>query len=631
MTSPESTNKTKKIKQAVIWGISFLFGAFHMYTAFFGSREALYQRTIHLAFAGVLCFMIYTLKPKKFGRIAKMVDIFLILFSILPTVYLILDYAKLRYRFYFIAPLAWYQYLFCIMLVIFILEGTRRTLGNALPIIAIIALGYMIFGKYLPGILGHGGFTPIQIVDTLYQTTEGIFGIALGASATYVIMFIIFGAFLQKSGLGDYFIQIATTLTKNSKGGPAKAAVISSGLFGMISGSSTANVVTTGQITIPLMIRTGYSPVFAGAVEAVASTGGQIMPPVMGAAAFIMAEFTGIPYAKIIIYAFIPGFLYYFAIFTMVHYEAVRLNLKNVAESDTLDLKSLMRKSYMLLPIVTLVVVLILGYSPTYSVLWSLATLILLSCFDRKNRLRIRDILDCIAEGAQSCISIAMACACAGIVVGVVNYSGVAVRISSMLVSMSNNNLFLALIITAITAIILGMGLPTTPAYIVVCTLLIPSITRMGVPLIAAHLFAFHFANVSAITPPVALSAYAAAGISKANPMTTGYQAFRLGIASYIVPFMFAYNQELLLIGDNIPKIIWAVISAMIGVYFLAVAAEGYFVKRISIWQRVLLFIGAIMCIHPELLTDAVGFIIGSAILLLNYRSNKKTASAVDC
>lgn len=619
MNSAESISKAERIKKNIIWIISFAYGMFHMYTAFFGAREALYQRTVHLAFAGVLCFLVYSLHFQKHNRLGQIIDIILILFAAVPTIYLIADFANLRYRFFFVAPLEWYQYLFCIMLIVFVLEGTRRTLGNALPIIAIAALAYMALGKYLPGGLGHGGFTPVQIVDTLYLTTEGIYGIALGASSTYVILFIIFGAFLQKSGLGDYFIQIANTLTKNSRGGPAKAAVVSSGLFGMISGSSTANVVTTGQITIPLMVRTGYSPTFAGAVEAVASTGGQIMPPVMGAAAFIMAEYTGIPYSKIIIYALIPGILYYFAVFMMVHFEAVRLNLQPVSEDNLYSWKSLLKKSYMLLPIVTLVTVLILGFTPTYSVLYSMGVLIVVSCFDWKNRLRLRDILDCIAEGAQSCISIAMACACAGIVVGVVNYTGLAVRISSILVNMSSNNLLLALLITALTAMLLGMGLPTTPAYIVVCSLLVPSITKMGVPLIAAHLFAFHFANVSAITPPVALSAYAAAGISKANPMATGVQAFKLGITSYIVPFMFAYNQELLLIGESPLRILWVVTTAIVGVLFLSIAVEGTFKENMPFWQRSLLFAAALMCVYPETITDLIGFAIGGSMLAVNW------------
>lgn len=618
-------NRYDSIKNIVVWYISLVFGCFHLYTAIFGVKEALYQRSIHLAFAGVLCFLIYNNNLKKYKFIAKILDVFLIVFSFIPVLYLIADYDKLSYRFFFVAPLEWYQYLFCGMLIITVLEGTRRTIGNALPIIAIISLIYFAFGQYFPGSLGHGGFSAIQIVDTLYQTTEGIYGIALGASATYVILFITFGAFLQQSGVGEYFIQLATTLTSKSIGGPAKSAVIASCLFGMISGSSTANVVTTGQITIPLMKKTGYSPVFAGAVEAVASTGGQIMPPVMGTAAFIMSEYTGIPYSKIIIYALLPGFLYYFSVFAMVHFRAVKLGLKPVERIITDEARkaenlTMIKKSYLLLPIVIMVAILIKGYSPTYAVLGSFVAIILVSYIEWKNRLKFKDILNCIVKGVQDSIAIAMVCACAGIVVGVINYTGIAIRISNTLILLSQNNLLITLIITAVTAIILGMGLPTTPAYIVVSTLLVPAIVKMGIPLISAHLFAFYFANVSAITPPVALSAYAAAAISKASPIKTGYSAFFLGIASYIVPIMFVYHQELLFIGDNYLNIAITAIFAILGISFISMSVEGYFKEYLSVWKRIVIFVAGLFCIYPEIITSVVSCMIVFLLIIPKKR-----------
>lgn len=621
------------LKEKLIWVVCLAFACFHMYTALTGSLEALYQRAVHYMFAGFLVFLLYPTKTKRFKVLGTILDTLLAASAVIPVLYLLFNQDMIMNRFYYFAPFTWYEYLFCIMLVVSILEGTRRKMGLALPIIAIISIAYMMFGKYLPGAFGNSGFSTIQLVDTLYTTTEGIFGVALGASATFVILFVIFGAFLEGSGVGDYFISFARALTQKSVGGSAKTAVISSCLFGSISGSTIANVATTGQITIPMMKKAGYSSTFAGAVEAVASTGGQIMPPVMGSAAFIMSEFTGIPYSKILLCALVPALLYYLAVFIMVHLEARKIGiLPSKEENPELKMKRLLKKVYLFLPLVVLVIILANGYSPTYSVMFSLVSVIIISYFDKNTRLGLRKILNCFVSGAKGVLGVAMACSCAGIVVGVINYTGVGVRLSALLLDLSQNNLMLALVLTAVTALILGMGLPTTPSYIVVATLLVPAIIRMDVPVIAAHLFAFYFANISGITPPVALAAYTAASLSKADPMKTGYQAFFLGIASYIVPFMFVFNSELLLMGDHIGTTILAVISSGIGVAFLATAVEGFFVKNISILQRIPLIAGALMLIKPGWITDIIGLVLGLAVILPLYllgrknKMNKQTA-----
>lgn len=620
-------------KDWIIWIIALAFAVFHLHTAITGSLLALYQRSIHFAFAGCLVFLICPSKTKNKRLVVplKIWDVFLSLCAVLPVLYLLINEDIIINRFYYIQKLSWYEYALCAMLLLAVLEGTRRKMGKALPIIAIIAMVYMLFGKYLPGFLGNGGFSTIAFVDTLYMTTEGIFGIALGASATFVVLFIIFGSFLEFSGVGEYFIRVARTCTKNSVGGPAKAAVISSCLFGSISGSTIANVATTGQITIPLMKRNGYSAEFAGAVEAVSSTGGQIMPPVMGAAAFIMAEYTGIPYGRIILAALIPGLLYYLSVFVMVHFEAKKLGLKpEKSGGEELSFKNLIKDAYLFLPLVILIVYLVLGYSATYAVLRALVAILIVSLFKKKTRLGFKQILNCLVKGAKGTVTVALACACAGIVVGIVNYTGLGTRLSSLMSIVAGNSLFLALIITAIAAMILGMGLPTTPAYIIVATLLVRTIKSFGISNLAAHLFAFYFANISAITPPVALAAYTAAGISGANPIKTGYKAFALGITSYIVPFMFVYNPVLLFDFNNVFTLFQAIVTSCIGIYFLAIASEGYFYRKQKIWERLSLFAAAICMVDSGSVTDLVGLGILSVIALPQIiieikKRNKKT------
>lgn len=601
------------VKGWIIWVIALAFACFHLYTAINGSLLALYQRSIHFAFAGFLVFMLYPSNFKHAGLrvVGKIWDVVLSLCAVIPVLYLVLNQDMIINRFYYIEALKWYEYLFCGMFLLAILEGTRRQMGKALPIIAIVAMIYMLFGRYLPGFLGNGGFSTIAFVDTLYTTTEGPFGIALGASATFVVLFVIFGSFLEYSGVGDYFIRVARTLTKNSVGGPAKAAVISSCLFGSISGSTIANVATTGQITIPLMKRSGYDGVFSGAVEAVASTGGQIMPPVMGAAAFVMAEYTGLPYGKIILAAMIPGILYYLAVFVMVHFEAKKLGLKPAGESgEELTLKSLVKDCYLFIPLVVLVICLIMGYSATFAVLRALLAIFVVSLFKKETRLGFKRILNCLVSGAKGCINVALACACAGIVVGIVNYTGLGTRLSSLLSTVAGNSLLVALVLTAVAALILGMGLPTTPAYIIVATLLVRTIKGFGVSNMAAHLFAFYFANVSAITPPVALAAYTAAGLSGASPIKTGYRAFALGIASYIVPFLFVYNPVLLFEFESIWPLVQAIITSCIGICFLAIASEGYFYRKQRIWERILLGVAAICLVDSGTVTDLIGIVV---------------------
>lgn len=596
---------SKISRKTLIAAVAILFSLFQLYTLAIGILNPQVQRASHLLFALML---VYLCKPlQKVGKWAYVIDGALLLCALIPLGFLILYNKTIMLRMFFVQKMPWYYYLFLVMLVVTLLEATRRTIGLALPVIAAISLAYAYLGQYIPGSFGHSGFTMVELADQLMYTTEGIFGVPLGASATFVILFVIFGAFLEQSGTAEYFMSLASKATLRSRGGPAKMAVFASGLFGSISGSAIANVVTTGNITIPLMKKSGYKKEFAGAVEAVASTGGQIMPPVMGAAVFIMSDFTGIPYISIIRYALLPAILYYASVFFIVHFEALRTDIPLVEPEGLPSGKELLRGSYMLVPLVMIVVILALGFSPTYACLASMVVVLLFSFFKKETRMTPRKIIAALIDGAKGTISVAMACGTAGIIVGVINYTGIGFKFTNWMLSVAGNNVFLVLLFTAIATMILGMGLPTTPAYVVVAALMVPTLRQVGVGLAAAHLFAFYFANIANITPPVALASYTAAGIAESEPLKTGFVAFKLGIVAYIVPFMFVYSPELLLMGDSIPKMVWSSLTALVGTYMLASGIQGWMLKRLSVIERVLLCATSLCMIHPSFATDVVG------------------------
>jgi TRAP transporter 4TM/12TM fusion protein len=490
-------------------------------------------------------------------------------------------------------------------------------IGWALPLTAIAFLLYALFGQHLPGLIRHTGFSVETIIDQLYLTTEGIFGIPLGVSATYVILFVIFGAFLEQSGTGQFFMDFATSLVGGAKGGPGKISVVSSGLFGTISGSAVANVMVDGWLTIPLMKRTGFKHEFAAAVEATASTGGQIMPPVMGAAAFVIAEFTGIPYIDICKHALIPALLYYLALFMAIHFEASKTGLLGVPKEERPKLKWVMiTKGHLFIPLVVIVYFMLAGYTAMYACIYATLSVFLISLLRAETRMGLKKILGAMEYGAMNMLPVAAACACAGIVVGMINLTGLGLKFTSFVLIISGNSLVPALIFTMIAGIILGMGLPTTAAYIVQAALLIPALIKLGVPLIAAHLFVFYFACISAITPPVAMAVYAAAGISGSNIWKTGIEAMKIGATGFIVPFMFVYGPSLLLIGSS-TSIVTTIISASIGVVLLSAGLMGWFLKEATYLERAMLIAGAICLIKPGLYTDAVGLVLLIIVILL--------------
>jgi TRAP transporter 4TM/12TM fusion protein len=492
-------------------------------------------------------------------------------------------------------------------LIVLTLEATRRTLGSALPILALIFIAYGLAGPWLPGPLRHRGLSYEILIDQTVFTTEGLFGIPLGVAASYVILFIIFGAFLEKSGAGQFFMKFANALAGAQRGGPGKVAVVSSSMFGTISGSAVANVMVDGWLTIPMMKRTGFKPEAAAAVEAVASTGGQIMPPVMGAASFVMAEFLGVPYSHVMIAAAIPALFYYGALFAAIHFNASRAGLTGIPRHELPRLGPLLlQQGHLLLPVLVIFYLLLEGYTATYAAIVATASVLVASWFRRESRIGLGAALEALKNGAFQTVPVAMATATAGIMIGIILQTGLAIKFTSFLVDFAGGSLLLALIITMIAAVILGTALPTTPAYIMLAALLIPALIKLGVAPIAAHMFAFYFGCLSAVTPPECLAVYAAASISRCSVWRAGLQAVKFAAAGFVVPFFFVYYPALLFQGSW-PEIAQAVVSGGVGVIALAAGLEGYFLKPATWLERGLFLAAALLLIDPQLVTDVLG------------------------
>lgn len=596
-------------RRTVISVIAIAMAVFHLYTGVFGSLEALRQVSVHLMFALVLVFLIYPLKKgeQKSGTLPWYDWIFL-LGSIACLGYILARFDWVAFdRFRFVTPVRTIEVIFGIMLILLLLEAARRTIGLFLTIVAGVFILYTFSGPYLPGFFSHPGVSLNDFLDLQYLTDGGIFGTPTIISATYIVLFIIFGAFMLETGFGEFVTDVAIGLTGRTRGGPAKVAVISSAGFGTISGAGSANVAVTGTFTIPLMKKVGFKPEFAGGVEAVASTGGELMPPIMGAAAFLMAKYTGIPYIQIIKHAAIPAILYFAAVYFQVDLEAAKMGIRGLkAEEMTPWKRRALSYAHLIAPIVLLLVLMVTGRTAFYSVTVSILGIVVLSYIRKNTRLGIKKLLTALENGAKGALVVAVACALSGMVVGCIYQSGVGVQFTSLVVTLSRGSVFVALTAAAIAAIILGMGMPVSPAYILMVALIIPGIVKLGVAPLAAHLFAIYFCRASLVTPPVAISAYVAAGIAKAPMAKTGWIAFRLGLASFIVPYAFVYSQSLLLIGTPF-RIVIAIASALVGVYALAVASEGYWSRPLNLIQRGIALTAAVLMIVPHWQTDIIG------------------------
>lgn len=604
---------------------------FQLYTTAFGVLEPIKQRSVHVAFILVLAYLIFPAvrKSETAKEWITLWDFVLMGLAIVPVSYLFYDYDRIINRIELVSPLTQGDILVGSLLILLILEATRRVVGWPLVIVGIVFLVYAFIGPYLPGGFWHRGLSLKQLVDQLTMTLGGVYTTPIAVCSTYIFNFVLFGAFLVKTGTGQAIIDLAQALTGHTKGGPAKVAVVASGLFGMINGSSVANVASTGSFTIPMMKSLGYQPHFAAAVEAAASLGGQLMPPVMGAAAFVMAEMMGISYLSICKAAILPACLFYFALLIMVHLEADRLGLQTMEKAQLRKARDIFVDTvHLFIPIVTLLVILIKGYSPLRASFVALGTLIIVSMLRKKSRLNPKEFTEGLVSGAKNSIVISTTCATAGIVIGIVTYLGVGFKFASAIVSWSGGYVLIALILVMIVSLILGMGLPTTAAYIIAASIAVPPLVEMGLPQMAANLFVLYFACISSITPPVAVAAYTGAAIAGSDPLKTGFTAARLGTSGFLVPFIFAFNQRLLLEGVPV-RILLAVITSIIGVMAISFALEGWIKSRVSGWVRPLLFLGGVAMVFPGMLTDTVGLVVITPIVLGHIGGSKRKEKSV--
>ena len=595
----------------VVGMVAVVMSVYHVYarlTWYAPDQHALLFIT--LAFTLVLSFVLYPRRPGATPDRVPWSDLGLAALSLVCVGYMFAYYDYIVNRFPTAHPLATSDKVVGAVAILLVLEATRRTIGASLPIVALCFIAYGLAGPWLPGALGHRGLTLEIVIDQTYFTTEGIFGVPLSVAGTYVILFIIFGAFLEKSGAGQFFMSFANAIAGGARGGPGKVAVVSSSLFGTISGSAVANVMVDGWLTIPMMKKTGFKPEAASAIEAVASTGGQIMPPIMGAAAFVMAEFLGVSYTKVMIAAAIPAIFYYGALFAAIHLNAVRTGLRGIPKHELPLLgQIIVRQGHLFLPVVVLLVLLVYGFTPTYAAIVAAASVIVISWARPRTGLRLRTCVEALREGAEHTIPVATACAAAGIVIGIVLQTGLALRFTSFLIQLAAGHLMPALLITMLAGIILGMGMPTTPAYIMQAALLIPAIIKLGVTPIAAHMFAFYFSCLSAVTPPVALAVYAAASIGKASLWGAGVQALKFAAAGFIVPFFFVYSPALLFQGTW-TEIGSVLVTGTIGVIALAAGLEGQFLRAATWLERGLFVAAAFLLIDPGFTTDVIGLVV---------------------
>ncbi len=602
----------------LVAGIALAASIFHLYTAAFGLLAAMYQRGVHWMFMGSLIFLIYPATKKRPRDKIDLWDWILAGMVIAGCLNILWNWEAIAMREGM--PISSDIYL-GVMMVLLVIEAGRRAMGWPLPAVAIIAIIYALFGQYFPGVLGHSGFPIAELAPFQYLRTDGIFGVPLGVSASFIFLFVLFGAILSVTGAGQFFIDLSLALTGRSQGGPGKAAVVASGLMGTVSGSSVANAVTTGAFTIPLMKEAGYSATFSGAVVAASSTGGQVMPPVMGAAAFIMAQFLGISYWDIVVAAAIPATLYFISIIAMVHFRAGRRSIKSLSADAAPKVGKVLKEGWhLLLPIITLVVFLALGYSAVKAVFWSIIIMVGVSWIGKAEyRMTPKRLLEALIAGGLGAVEVAAACACSGLVIGVIGITGVGLAFSSFVINLSGGVLPFALILTMIGSIILGMGVPTTAQYIITSTLAAPALYQMGVPLMSAHLFCLYFGVLADVTPPVALATYAAAGIARSNAIKTGFTTLLTATAGFLVPYMFVYNNHLLFQG-NLLQIAYSFGTALMAIIGLAAGVQGYYYSKLSLIERALLFAVPFLLIVPNMITDAAGLFILAGVYFWQKR-----------
>ena len=649
----QSYREHKCWRQYITVFISVIFVIFQLYATLSGAITAQVLRATHLAFVQLLAFLLFPPTKNSPRNTLPWYDIVLGLIGVACWLYIVVNFDSLVRRSGNNTPL---DVAVGIVGILVLFESCRRIVGLPIMIIAGSFIVFAFAGKYLPGFLHHRGYSLQRVVCHLFYNTEGIMGTPIGACSTFIFLFILFGALLEKTGIGHFFIDVCNALAGGASGGPAKVAVLSSALLGTVSGSSVSNTVGSGSFTIPMMKRLGYKGEFAGAVEAAASTGGQIMPPIMGAAAFLMAESLGLPYITIVKAAIVPAILYFTGIFITVHLEAKKLGLKGLPK-DQLPrfMPLLLRKGYMILPLVVIIYFLCAGKTAVFAALMGIIACVLVGfgvsvsdlAHGRKPSFGGKDIVEIMCTAARNIISVAIACGMAGIIIGIVTLTGLGLRLGNGLVMLAHGKLLLTLVFTMVASIILGMGAPTTANYLITSTITAGAIISLGIEPLAAHMFAFYFGIIADVTPPVALAAIAGAAIAKAKPMKTALNATKLAIGAFIIPYMFVYNSKMLMINASALSVVMIIITAILGMFGISVALEGYGFNNTGFFynsrkgkatiiafdavERLLFAIAGLLCVIPETKTDIIGVsllavLIAYQLILKKVRSTKVTA-----
>jgi TRAP transporter 4TM/12TM fusion protein len=663
----------------IIAGICVLFSLIQLYATFVGVIPSTHMRPLHLGIVMLLAYLLYPIRRKGRKDTLPWYDAILAVVSLAVCLYPVLFFGKIAAQ----NSLEAYELAIGGIAVLLLLEACRRVVGLPIVVIAIVFIGIAVFGKAIPGFMGNRGFSYKNIVRHLFFTQEGIFGTPLGASSTFIFLFILFGSFLEKTGVGEFFIDLSNAVAGHQRGGPAKVAVITSALEGTVSGSSVANTVGSGSFTIPMMKNLGYRPEFAAAVEAAASTGGQIMPPVMGAAAFLMAETVGVPYSVIAKAAIVPALLYFAGIYIITDIEAKKQGLKGLSRDRMPKLLKVMKeRGYLFFPLAAIIYVLAIGFTPSIAALIGIVCAVAggyiktlaelavalvrkqkpvlrsdgLACeglcqehtcgrelkeiFKRSTGLRPRDYVSALEAGARSVLGVALACGAAGIISGMITLTGIGLKMGAGLTVLSGGSLILLLIFTMISSIILGMGVPTTANYLITSTIMAPVVARalhtalpavygalgslgMGYDILPAHLFTFYFGIIADITPPVALAAMAGAAIAKSNPFKTGVEATRLAIAAFLVPYIFVYSPQMLMLNAAWYEVAWIALTALAGMFGIGMAVENYWDSKLNVIQQVSALAGGLLLIIPGLITDIAGFTLIAMVILWQWLQNR--------
>lgn len=609
---------TGKIK-SFFYIFAILVSLYHLYTAIFGPPVTLVHRSLHVAMMCAMCFLMYPMRKKSSRTTPSWLDWLLAVLSFTVPFYIWHDYLGVVER---AGRASQMDMIMATLLVALVLEATRRCSGKALPILSLCFILYGMYGREFPGMFMHRGYDWLSLSNHFFANTEGIYGTSVNVSSSYIFLFILFGCVMTKSGMGKFFNDISLSIAGHTKGGPAKVSVVAAGLLGSINGSAVANVVTTGSFTIPLMKKTGYSAEFAGAVSAAASVGGQLLPPIMGAAAFIMAEILGVKYSEIIIWAAIPALLYYMGILIQVQLRASKDGLVGVPREQLPRTKDVLKaQGHLIIPILFLLYMLFMsGSTVVYAAVLTIGVTILVAALKKSTRMKPKAIVDALAEGAKQTVSVAIACACVGIVVGVSSKTGFGLTMANTIISLGNTSIMFTLVFTMVTCMILGMGLPSIPSYIITSSIAAPALFKLGIPNAAAHMFSFYFAMFANLTPPVALAAFAAAGVSGGDPMKTGWTSVKLAVAGFIIPYIFVLSPQLMLINTTLAEGLFTAATAALGVFLLAVACEGYVYAPVNIPMRLISLAGALLLMVPGVQTDIIGAVILIGVIFLQKR-----------